>query len=71
MKTKYILHGGMAERINADNDAFFKEILKGTSSNIKVLLTYFAKELDRIPVNKAEDISQFKKTMTKRFLYLM
>ncbi len=61
MKTKYILHGGFASHINSDNDAFFKEILKDAPKDAKILLVYFAKELDRIPINKAEDISQFEK----------
>lgn len=61
MVTKYVLHGGMAHEINSQNDLFFQEILKDTSDNLIVLLVYFSKEVDRIPKNKAEDISQFNK----------
>jgi len=59
MATKFIIHGGFAGHVNDQNDAFFKEILQDTSDNPKVLLVYFAKELDRIPVNKEEDLVQF------------
>lgn len=59
MTTKFIIHGGFAGHVNDQNDAFFREILKDTSDNPKVLLVYFAKELDRIPVNKEEDRVQF------------
>lgn len=59
MYTKYIVHGGFAGHINEENDKFFREILKDTKDNVKVLLVYFAKELDRIPVNQTEDEIQF------------
>ncbi len=68
MKTKYILHGGMAHHTNLENDAFFQEILKDTPTNPKILLVYFAKELDRIPINKAEDIAQFQKNKGNKHL---
>ncbi|MEK7179844.1 MAG: Type 1 glutamine amidotransferase-like domain-containing protein [Patescibacteria group bacterium] len=61
MATKFILHGGFANHINTYNDSFFKEILKDTQNNPKVLLVYFAKELDRIVVNKKEDVGQFER----------
>ena len=61
MTTKIILHGGFAGHINIQNDSFFKEILKDTSDNHKVLLIYFAKDIDKIPIIKAEDIAQFKR----------
>lgn len=50
----------MAHHNNPQNDLFFKEILNSISkSEITVLLIYFAKEPDRIPINKAEDIEAF------------
>ncbi len=61
MKTKFILHGGFASHPNSENDAFFREILKDVPDSTKVLLVYFAKEIDRIPTSKAEDIAQFEK----------
>ena len=61
MATKFIIHGGFAGHINDQNDSFFKEMLKDTPDNPKVLLVYFAKELDRIPVNKEEDFVQFER----------
>ena len=57
--TKYILHGGYAGHVNSQNDEYFKEVLKSTSGKVNVLLVYFAKELDRIPKNQAEDVFQF------------
>ncbi|HCR35929.1 hypothetical protein A2130_00185 [Candidatus Woesebacteria bacterium GWC2_33_12] len=61
MKTKYILHGGYASRVNVENDKFFKEILINTPQKLKVLLVFFSKENDRIPVNRDEDIKMFVK----------
>jgi len=69
MKTKYILHGGYPAHINYDNDLFFKEILKTAPKNTKILLVYFAKELDRIPVNKDEDMTQFEKNKGNKSLF--
>lgn len=57
--TKYILHGGEAAIINTENDKFYQEILKTAPEKAKILLVYFAKEADRIPKNKAEDIDSF------------
>lgn len=43
MKTKYIISGGYANRVNSDNDMFFREILKDTADTLKVLVILFAK----------------------------
>lgn len=59
MATKYILHGGFAGHSNEENDKFYEEILTDTQDKLNVLLVYFAKEDDRIPVNKAEDVAHF------------
>ncbi len=61
MKTKFILHGGFAGRINLENDLFFKEILKGTPERVNVLLVYFAKEQVEYKRMISEDTSQFKR----------
>ena len=61
MKTEFILHGGFIPGQKQENDEFTKEILKDTSEEVRILLVYFAKELHRIPDNKAEDIAQFNK----------
>ena len=58
-KTKYVLHGGNAHHINPQNDKFLKEVLADTPNNTKILLVYFAKEDDRIPKNRDEDIAAF------------
>lgn len=68
MKTKYIIHGGFAGHINSDNDKFFQEILKDTGERVNILLVYFAKELDRIPVNQAEDEVQFGRSKESKIL---
>lgn len=59
MKTKYVLHGGLSAHKNEDNNLFFQEILKDTPETVNVLLVYFAKNEDRIPINREEDIYQF------------
>lgn len=41
---KYILHGGRTREKNDLNDAFFKEMLQGLDSPVKILLIYFAGE---------------------------
>ncbi len=61
MKTKYILHGGFTSHINAENDKFFKEILKDSPDNPKVLLVYFAKEKEEVLDSKTKTIAQFEK----------
>lgn len=61
MRTKFILHGGFTWGAKQENDAFLKEILRTTPNKVKVLLVYFAKELDRIAKNQEEDIKQFTK----------
>lgn len=61
MNTKYILHGGFTPGSAQEDDAFFAEVLSTAPDNAKVLLVYFAKELDRIPKNSAEDMDQFNK----------
>ncbi len=57
MKTKFILHGGYADRLNEHNDNFFKEILKDVPEEISVLLVYFAKDKEghgeRVKKNKS------------------
>ncbi|MCK5022013.1 MAG: Type 1 glutamine amidotransferase-like domain-containing protein [Candidatus Pacebacteria bacterium] len=61
MKTKFILHGGFTFGEEQGNDEFTKEILKDAPEKAEILLVYFAKEKDRIPKNKEEDINQFNK----------
>ncbi|MBP9798289.1 Type 1 glutamine amidotransferase-like domain-containing protein [Candidatus Woesebacteria bacterium] len=59
MKTTYILHGGSAQHVNSENDPFFKEILKKTSNNPRILLVHFASPPERLESNKERDTSQF------------
>lgn len=61
MKTKFLLHGGYAGRINSENNLFFKEILKDTSEQVGILLVYFAKEQTEYERMVNEDTSQFKR----------
>ena len=61
MKTKIILHGGYAGRINSENDIFFKEILKDTPDRVRILLVYFAKEEAEHERMFGEDTIQFKR----------
>ncbi|MDO8496086.1 MAG: Type 1 glutamine amidotransferase-like domain-containing protein [bacterium] len=68
MQTKFILHGGFTPGQKQENDNFFKEILRSAPEKVKVLLVYFAKEIDRIPTNKDEDIEQFNKNKGQKNL---
>jgi peptidase E len=68
MRTKFILHGGFTPHQKQEDDQFFKEILKDTPETAKILLVYFAKEDDRIPKNKEEDIEQFNKNKDQKTL---
>lgn len=61
MGTKFILHGGGAQKKNAENDAFFKEILMNTANNVKVLLVHFASGKEKSGVNKEKDEAQFER----------
>lgn len=62
MKTKFILCGGVTSSFNAKNDAFFREVLKDAPNNPRVLLVFFAKEENMIPVSKEGDIAQFERS---------
>jgi glycosyltransferase involved in cell wall biosynthesis/peptidase E len=42
--TKVILHGGNSGKQNDNNDLFFKEILKNSSKQARILLVFFARE---------------------------
>ena len=42
--TKYILHGGNTSDPLPSNDRFFREIVKGISEPVSLLLVYFASE---------------------------
>jgi len=61
MKTKYIVSGGSANEPNELNDHFFREILKDTPSNPKVLLVMFAKTEDKVEARVASVKKQFEK----------
>lgn len=68
MRTKYILHGGFTPGELQVNNAFFKEILKDATNTPKILLEYFAKEVDRVEKNRDEDIEQFNNNSDHRTL---
>ncbi len=68
MKTRFVLHGGFTPHIKQQDDAFFREVLRSAPEEAKVLLVYFAKEADRINVNKEEDIKEFNKNKDKKTL---
>ena len=67
-KTTFILHGGFTPKMAQEDDAFFGKILKSAPRNPKILLVYFAKEEDRIPKNRAEDIAQFEKNKEDKII---
>ncbi len=68
MRTKFILHGGFTPGEKQENDAFLKEILSTAPKEAKILLVYFAKEVDRVPKNRDEDIEQFNKNKRDKTL---
>ncbi len=70
MRTKFILQGGFAREINAQNDQFYQEILKDLPSAIRVLLVYFAKDEHEYEGLKARQIEQFERNAGNRsFIY--
>lgn len=59
MPTKYILHGGSAQKVNQKNSQFFAEIIKDTKNNLKILLVYFAIDQTNLDINIKKDTFQF------------
>jgi peptidase E len=59
--TKYILHGGTGKGTRGGKDDLYREMLKDAPHEVRVLLVYFAKELDRIAINQEEDTEGFTK----------
>ena len=59
MKTKYILHGGSAQKVNGENDAFIQEILRDVPTDAKILLVYFAVGPDNYELNRIKDEANF------------
>ncbi len=60
MKTTYILHGGFSknEAVQKD-DAFFKTILSYAPKEVKILLVYFAENIERVEKRRTDDLEQF------------
>jgi peptidase E len=70
MTTKFVLHGGFdTEKSVQENDLFFLEILKNTNNNLKILLVYFAKDIDSFPKIIDRNIIQFTKNKGNKFLF--
>lgn len=59
MKTKFVLSGGSAGRMNEINDKFFKEILATEKDELKVLLVCFAKPEGEYARMAGEDKENF------------
>lgn len=59
MKTKYILHGGNAQHVNAENDKFFAEILKDTKNRVQILLVELGHRDESTNLHFQTDKSQF------------
>lgn len=68
MKTKYILHGGYANRQNEDNDKFFKEILLVNKKKLNILIVLFAKEPNEYTKKKKVIVNQFNRNNTDKKL---
>jgi len=61
--TKFILHGGFNKEKGPiqENDKFFREILKDTSEDVKLLLVYFAERKEMVKLRIEQDKEQFNK----------
>ena|SRR3989344_3504587 len=61
--TKFVLHGGFNKEKGfvQEDDEFFKEILKSTSGDVKILLVYFAEREDIVGLRIDQDQQQFNK----------
>lgn len=77
--TRYILHGGFDKNISYIKDEFFKQTLKYTGNNVKILLVFFAEfdeylELrikqckDQFENNKGSKNLEFKMATEENFL---
>lgn len=66
MKTKFILHGGYAQGVKQEDDAFFSETVSSTPSEAKILLVYFAERDDRVANRNKDDVEQFEKNKGDR-----
>jgi len=69
--TKFILHGGFdKERPVQEDDKFFREILKDTPENVKILLVYFAVREEKVQLRIDHSKEQFNKNKGVHNLHL-
>lgn len=70
MDTKLILHGGFAKGSIQESDEFFREMLKDTPNEVKILLVYFAKSYspETTPSNIIQDKIQLEKNKGEKKL---
>ncbi|MFW0861963.1 MAG: Type 1 glutamine amidotransferase-like domain-containing protein [Candidatus Komeilibacteria bacterium] len=66
--TKYILHGGYANRENPDNDKFYKEILNTDKKELSILIVLFAKPEEQQGDRKNKIIGLFEKNNKDKHL---
>lgn len=66
MRTEFVLHGGFTPGEAQVNDSFFGVVMRNAPDPSRILLVYFAKEADRIPKNRDEDVEQFNKNKGNR-----
>ena len=66
--TKYILHGGYANRENPDNDKFYKEILNTNKKELSILIVLFAKPEEQCEYRKNKIIDLFEKNNKDKIL---
>jgi peptidase E len=64
--TKFILHGGATSLPIEENKLFFREILKGLKSPIKLLIIYFSREEEEWPKLLKQDKPKFMTAAGKR-----
>jgi|SRR3989344_281155 len=59
--TKFVLHGGFNKEKGFIQDEFFREMLKDTLSDVKILLVYFAEREDMLQLRMEQSKEQFNK----------
>lgn len=59
--TKYILHGGFNKEKGFIKDEFFREMLRDTGKDVKVLLVYFAESEEMQPIRIEQGVEQFER----------
>lgn len=69
MYTKYILHGGNAQDVNAENDRFFAELIDDSATSVNILLVQYAAIPEKQEVYKERHIAQFRRVQNEKKIH--